>query len=75
MAKVVAVNKMPEAQMQPGMTDMLDEVQGIQTRRMTMEQRQGKLFKKLDLSGLGSLLPELADSVNFLLNEYHNIFL
>ena len=73
-ARVVAVNHIPEVQMQPGMMDALDEVQGIQTSKMTTKQRQQKLFEKLDLSSLGSWLPELADSACSLLAEYHNIF-
>ena len=73
-ARVVAANWVSEAQMCSGMIDALDEVQGIQTMRMTMEHRQEKLFEKLDLSGLGSWPPELADSGWSLLTEYHNIF-
>ena len=73
-ATVVAANCMPEAQMWPGMMDALDELQGIQTLKMTIEQRQEKLFQKLHLSGLGSWLPELADSACSLLVEYHDIF-
>ena len=56
------------------MIDALDEAQGIQTPKLTAEQRQKKLFKKLDLSGLESWLPELADSTYSLLTEYHDIF-
>ena len=56
------------------MIDALDEAQGIQAQKLTTEQRQGKLFKKLDFSGLGSWLPELADSAHSLLAEYHDIF-
>ena len=60
--------------MHPGMIYMLDEVQGIQTPVMTMEQRQEKLFEKSDLSGIGSWLPDLADSAHSLLTKYHDIF-
>ena len=73
-AKVVADNQVPEVQIWPGMINTLDEVQSIQTLRMTTEQRQEKLFEKLDLSGLGSLLLELADSAHSLLAKYHDIF-
>ena len=48
--------------------------QGIQTQKLTAEQRQEKLFKKLDLSSLGSWPPELADSACSLLAKYHDIF-
>ena len=73
-ARVVAANHMPEVQMQPGMMDALDEVQGIQTLKMTIEQIQEKLFEKLDLSGLESWPLELAGSAHSLLAEYHDIF-
>ena len=74
MAKVVAANWVPEPQMWPGMIDALDEAQGIQTQKLTTEQRQVKLFEKLDLSGLGSWSLELVESACLLLDEYHNIF-
>ena len=52
--RVVAANQVPEPQMWLGMIDALDETQCIQTQKLTAEQRQEKLFKNLDLSGLGS---------------------
>ena len=73
-ARVVAANWVLEPQMWPGMIDTLDEAQGIQTQKLTTEQRQEKLFKKLDLNGLGSWPPELADSTQLLLPEYYDIF-
>ena len=74
MARVVAANWVPEPQMRPGMIEMLDEAQGIQPQRLTIEQRQEKLFEKLDLSGLESWPPMLASSVWSLLVEYHDLF-
>ena len=56
------------------MIDMLDEAQGIQPQKMTTEERQEKLFEELDLSGLESWLPELANSACLLLAEYQDIF-
>ena len=73
-ARVVAANQVPEPQMWPGMLYALDEVQGTQTQRLTAGQRQEKLFKKLELSGFGSWLPELVHSAWSLLAEYHDIF-
>ena len=73
-ARAVASNWVPEPQMQPGMIEALDDAQGIQTLELTAKQRQEKLFKKLDLSGLGSWPPELVDSAQSLLAEYHDIF-
>ena len=61
-ARVVAANWVPEPQIQPGMIDALDEAQGIQMQKLTTEQRQERLFEKLDLSGLGSWRPELVGS-------------
>ena len=38
------------------------------------EAKAGKLFEKLDLRGLESWPPKLADSTQSLLAEYHDIF-
>ena len=40
-----------------------------------IRQRHGKLFDELDLSGLDSWAPELADKACWLLVKYHDIFL
>ena len=42
---------------------------------MTDRQRHGELFNELDLSGLDSWPPELADAAHWLLAEYHDVFL
>ena len=39
-----------------------------------VRQRHGKLFDELDLSGLDSWAPELADAACWLLVKYHDIF-
>ena len=67
-ARVVAANWVPELQMWPGTIDTLDEYQGIQKQKLTAELRQEKMFKKLDLSSLGSLSPELVESAQLLLS-------
>ena len=41
--------------------------------RLTMRQRQRRLLEELDLSGLASWSPELADSTQLLLMEYHDV--
>ena len=51
-----------------------DEPEGPHTPKLTARHRQGKLFKELDLSGLESWPPELADSSKWFLAEYHNVF-
>ena len=52
--------------------EVLDETQGLQMSKLTVKQRQEKLFEELDLSGLESWPPELADSTWSLLAEYHD---
>ena len=42
--------------------------------KLMIRQRHGKLFDELDLSGLDSWAPELADEACQLLAEYHDIF-
>ena len=42
---------------------------------MTTRQRQGKLFKELDLSRLDLWPPELPEAAHQLLASYHNVFL
>ena len=74
MARAVVATWVPEPQMQPRTIEALDKAHGIQTPKLTMKQRQEKLFEKLDLSGLESWPPELADSTWSLLVEYHDIF-
>ena len=60
--------------MWPGMIDALDDAQGIQTQKLTTEQRQEKLFEKLELSCLGSWPPELVEFTQLLLAKYNDIF-
>ena len=60
-----------EAQLQEG----VGEIQGPHTPRLTVRQRHGKLFNKLDLSSLDSWAPELADAACQLLAKYHDMFL
>ena len=52
----------------------LGEDHGHQTPKLTVKQRQEKLFEELDLSGLESWPPELVASTWSLLAKYHNIF-
>ena len=53
----------------------MEEPHSPQAPKLTLRQRQGKLFEELDLSGLESWLPELVDSAQSLLAEYHDVFL
>ena len=70
---VVAI-QVPEPPIWTGLREVLDETQGLQMPKLTVKQRQEKLFKELDLSGLESWPSKLADSAWSLLAEYHNIF-
>ena len=64
----------PELPIWAGAMEALEEAQGLLMPKLTMKQRQEKLFEELDLSGLESWPPELADSTQSLLTEYHNVF-
>ena len=44
--RAVGANWVPEPQMHPRTTEAIDKAQGIQTPKLTMKQRQDKLFKK-----------------------------
>ena len=46
----------------------------LQTPKLMVRQRHGKLFDELDLSGLDSWAPELADVAHWLLAKYHDVF-
>ena len=51
-AQVVAANVVPPVEVTPRTLEKLDEIQGIQWAKMTVEQRKKLLFQQLDLSGL-----------------------
>ena len=73
-AKLVVATQMPEPPMQTDMIEALDEAQGLHMPKLTVKQRQEKLFEELDLSGLESWPLELVDSTWSVLAEYHDIF-
>ena len=73
-ARVVEVTQVPEPLVQTGLTGALGDDHGHQTSKLTVKQRQEKLFEELDLSGLKSWPPELVASTWSLLAKYHNIF-
>ena len=73
-ARVVAalsVPKLPEGKQLP---EGADEPYDSHTPRLMIRQRHGKLFNELDLSGLASWTPELADAACWLLAKYHDVF-
>ena len=42
--------------------------------KLTVRQRQGKLFEELDMTGLDLWPPELVDAADWLLDKYHDVF-
>ena len=73
-ARAVTVTWVPELPVQTGEIEVLTEASGLHTPKLTNKQRQEKLFKELDLSGLEFWPPKLADSARSLLSDYHNVF-
>ena len=65
---------MPKPPMEVQLQEGGEEPQGPHTPRLTIRQRHCKLFDELDLSGLDSWAPELADAACQLLAKYHNVF-
>ena len=74
MARVVAVLPVPELPEGEQLLGGADESHDSHTPRLTVRQRHGKLFNELDLSGLDSWTPELADVTCWLLSKYHDVF-
>ena len=72
--RAVVVTQVPEPNMQTGIMEAVGEAQSPPMPKSTMKQRQQKLFEELDLKGLESWPPKLADSAWSLLAEYHNVF-
>ena len=74
MARAISVLPVPEPP-EPKSLHMEDEAgSGLHTPKLTIGQRCGKLFDELDLSGLNTWAPELADEACRLLAEYHDVF-
>ena len=73
-AREVMVTWVPEPPVQTSLTEVLEEDHGHQMPKLTVKQRQGKLFEELDLSGLESWPPKLAASAQSLLAQCYNIF-
>ena len=69
-----AVIWVPEPPVQTGLAEASEEDHSHQMLKLTVKQRQEKLFDELDLSGLESWPPELVASIQCLLAKYHDIF-
>ena len=64
----------PEPPKEAQLQEEGDKPQDPHTLKLNVRQRHGKLFHKLDLSGLDSWPPELANAACQLLAEYHDVF-
>ena len=73
-ARAVVATQVSEPPIHTGVMEVLDKAQGLQMPKLSMKQRQEKLFKEMDLSGLESWPLELMDSTWSLLAEYHDVF-
>ena len=73
-ARAVVANLVPGPPMESQLQEGANETQDPHTPKLTVRQMHGKLFDKLDLSGLDSWPPELTDAICHLLAEYHNVF-
>ena len=74
MARAVAALPVPEPLEEEQLLEGAAEPHDSHTPRLTVRQRHGKLFDELDLSGLDSWTPELADAAHCLLAKYHDVF-
>ena len=73
-ARAVAMLPVPEPPMETQLQEGGDEPQDPHIPKLNVRQRHGKLFDELDLSGLDSWPPELADATCQLLAEYQDMF-
>ena len=73
-ARAVSVLPVPEPPEPESLQVEDNTCPDIHAPKLTVRQRHGKLFNELDLSGLDSRTPELADAACWLLAEYHDIF-
>ena len=74
-ARVIAALSVPEPLEEEGLLKGADESHETNNPRLTIRQRHGKLFGELDLSGLDSWAPMLADAAHRLLAKYHDVFM
>ena len=74
MARVVSALPVPEPPESESLLDRDDTHPDLWTLKLMVRKRHGKLFNELDLSGLDSWAPELADAACWLLAKYHDVF-
>ena len=73
-ARAVVALLVPKLPKEVQLQDEGNEPQDSHTPKLIVRQRHGKLFDELDLSGLDSWPPELADAAHWLLAKYHDVF-
>ena len=73
-ARAVPALPVPEPPKSESLQVRDDTYPDLQILKLMVRQRHGKLFDELDLSGLDSWAPELADAACWLLAEYHDVF-
>ena len=73
-ARMIPVQLLPGAPEPDSLPDQKEVCPDQQTSKLTIRQRHGKLFDELDLSGLDSWAPKMADKAHQLLVEYHDVF-
>ena len=74
MARVVSVLPVPKPPESKSLQVKDNTYSDLHIPKLMVRQRCGRLFNELDLSGLNSWAPELADAAHWLLAEYHDVF-
>ena len=74
MARAISVLPVPEPPKPKSLQVEDNAGSDLHTPKLMIRQRHGKLFDELDLSGLDTWAPELADEAHQLLAEYHHVF-
>ena len=74
MARTISVLPVPEPPEPESLQLEHNACSDLHTPKLTIRQRCSKLFNELDLSGLDTVVPELADEACQLLAEYHDVF-
>ena len=73
-ARVVSVLPVPEPPEPESLQAENDTCPDPHAPKLTVKQRHGRLLDELDLSGLNSWAPKLADAAHWLLAEYQDVF-
>ena len=73
-ARAISMLPVPEPPKPESLQVEDDTCPDLHTPKLMVRQRHGKVFDELDLSGLDSWAPELADEAHQLLAEYHDVF-